>query len=181
MLYALLGDSLATHRLLLSHSEAVHAYIEAHLPGDVRDKLPRDFLLFQIYAKASASLKYLQAADNDFFNRWLLSITREVLIAQTNACRKGKQVNTCIPAPVNKPSSVSVVRRTKLSRLACAIDKMPSDIKAVITMRYYRGMPDADIAQALGIPGDQVVVLCNRGIEQLKGDLGSAVFMLTST
>lgn len=179
LIYALLGDSFALNRLLLIHSDEVNAYILKHIPHDLKDKLKRERVLFHAYARVSASMSFLPAIDSAFFKRWLLSITRESLTKMVNSCRKG-YIDTPSELGLSQGSaSESTVRRRKLSKLVVAINALPSEIRSIVKLRYFHGTSDSQIALASKLTQEQVQRLCNKGMEQLRDELGSNTFMLS--
>jgi len=55
--------------------------------------------------------------------------------------------------------------------LADALDRLTARQRAALVLRYYEGLQEAEIAQALGVKVGTVKSLLHRGIEQLRKDL----------
>jgi RNA polymerase sigma factor (sigma-70 family) len=72
-------------------------------------------------------------------------------------------------AAATRPASVSSGARELLD----VIDALPSRQKAVIVLRYYEDLSEAEIARALGCRPGTVKSLAARALERLRKDIES--------
>lgn len=176
LLHALLGDTTALHRLYLHYSQDIVTYINQHTPNDLRDKITVQVVLPHVFSKASASLSYLPAIDSEYFRRWILSIARDTLIYFIRCCRDKR---CSLPEMPSGDYSASTTRRVRTTKLVMAIDQLPSPARSVVRLRYLNGLLDKEIAEANHLSIKDVQRLCQEGVQKLRDDLGSGVFLLT--
>lgn len=60
-----------------------------------------------------------------------------------------------------------------VDELRDALDVLPERQRAVLVLRYYEGMSEAEIASVLGCRPGTVKSLAHRGLERLRGVLGA--------
>ena len=54
------------------------------------------------------------------------------------------------------------------ARLLAAVNDLPEDQQIVISLRYFVGLSDAEVAQALGLPTGTVKSRTARALERLR-------------
>jgi RNA polymerase sigma-70 factor (sigma-E family) len=54
-----------------------------------------------------------------------------------------------------------------------AVRRLPARQRAVLVLRYSEDLPEAEVAQLLGLPLGTVKSLAHRGLARLRGELGS--------
>ena len=57
--------------------------------------------------------------------------------------------------------------------LWAAVRRLPTRQRAVLVLRYYEDLPEAEVARLLGLPLGTVKSLAHRGLARLRGELGS--------
>lgn len=60
------------------------------------------------------------------------------------------------------------------ARLLAALRRLPADQRAVVVLRYYLGLPEAEIASSLGVRPGTVKSRSHRALAQLRAELGPA-------
>ncbi|MBI4884626.1 MAG: SigE family RNA polymerase sigma factor [Actinobacteria bacterium] len=72
-----------------------------------------------------------------------------------------------------QPATDSEARATERDRTLHAIAELPARRRAVVVLRFYDDLPEAEIAQVLGIGLGTVKSTLSRAIEQLREKLGT--------
>ena len=103
---------------------------------------------------------------------WLYRIARNTL---TDHWRKKKELfveDTDALEADAKPTTAELLDRdAQLQRMRQALDKLPSDMRTVLTLRFIEGMSSKKVAATLGLSDANVRVMQYRALRKLRGYL----------
>lgn len=76
--------------------------------------------------------------------------------------------------PVSNSERVPEVQLAERDLIVRALRSLPSKALAALVLRYYAGLPDAEIAEVLGCPPGTVRSLISRSLPKLRAQLGAS-------
>ncbi|MBQ8852099.1 MAG: sigma-70 family RNA polymerase sigma factor [Oscillibacter sp.] len=112
--------------------------------------------------QALRSLKKLRQPQ--FFETWLTRIL-------INECKKELRRRHRF-APVEEVPETAALEALDHLPLKDAIQRLPEDLRAVIVLRYFAGLSQAETAEILGIPQGTAATRQRRALELLRLELG---------
>lgn len=112
--------------------------------------------------QALRSLKKLRQPQ--FFETWLTRIL-------INECKKELRRRHRF-APVEEVPETAAPEALDHLPLKDAIQRLPEDLRAVIVLRYFAGLSQAETAETLGIPQGTAATRQRRALELLRLELG---------
>ncbi|HEX9815136.1 MAG TPA: RNA polymerase sigma factor [Myxococcota bacterium] len=157
------GDEAALAALIDRYAAGVHAYLVRH-SGNRDDA---DDLLQETWMRVARSAKGFDTARR--FRSWIYGIA-------TNLARdlfrrrmtKQRALRTLAMNPPAKPGADSADRGELRERVA----NLPENMRAVLLLRYYEGMNEAEMADALEIPRGTVKSRLHAALRELRGGYG---------
>ena len=129
-----------------------------------RDDVPVYYKLRTVLLQTLADIerRHLMAQGRDAY--------REVQEAKTDAAESGANVLGNIPADITSPVS-RVDRDERHAILRNALATMPENDRAILVMRHFDGMGNAECAAALGIDQKAASMRYVRALERLQQKL----------
>jgi RNA polymerase sigma-70 factor (ECF subfamily) len=157
------GDEAALAALIDRYAASVHAYLLRH-SGNREDA---DDLLQETWVRVARSAKSFDTARR--FRSWIYGIA-------TNLARdlfrrrmtKERALRTLAMSPPATPGADSADRGELRERIA----KLPENMRAVLLLRYYEGMNEAEMAESLEIPRGTVKSRLHAALRELRGGYG---------
>jgi len=157
------GDEAALAALIDRYAAGVHAYLLRH-SGNREDA---DDLLQETWVRIARSAKSFDSARR--FRSWLYGIA-------TNLARdwfrrrltKERALRTLAARPDTVPAADAVDRGELRARIA----QLPENLRAVLLLRYYEGMSEAEMAESLEIPRGTVKSRLHAALRELRGGYG---------
>jgi RNA polymerase sigma-70 factor (ECF subfamily) len=157
------GDETALTTLIDRYAASVHAYLLRHC-GNREDA---DDLLQETWMRVARSARSFDTARR--FRSWIYGIA-------TNLARDGfrrrmtkeralRDLSTYPPAASNADS---VDRGELRERIA----ELPENMRTVLLLRYYEGMSEAEMAEALDIPRGTIKSRLHAALRRLRGEYG---------
>ena len=172
------------------HRQRLRALAEKRLNPVLLKRMDHEDVLSETYVNAAKRLEYFAARDDvpvyyklrtvllqtlaDIERRHLMAqgrdAYREVQEAKTDAAESGANVLGNIPADITSPVS-RVDRDERHAILRNALATMPENDRAILVMRHFDGMGNAECAAALGIDQKAASMRYVRALERLQQKL----------
>jgi len=157
------GDETALATLIDRYAASVHAYLFRH-SGNREDA---DDLLQETWVRVARSATGFDTARR--FRSWIYGIAtnlaRDLFRRRMTRERALRDLATRPPAA---PGADPVDR----GRLRERIADLPENMRAVLLLRYYEGMSEAEMAEVLGIPRGTVKSRLHAALGRLRGGYG---------
>ena len=185
------GDRSAIQELLMLHHRQLVATIEKKIPADLRGLLSADDVCQEAYVSVFRQISSFQPDDEHAFERWLRTIADRKLvdlIRTQRAVKRGGGKRADARYPRNDTSSVielldilavhertpsrSAAHRELVRIVQDALDGLKEDYREVLRLRYIQSLSVAETAQQMGRSDGAVMMLCNRGLQQLEEVIG---------
>ena len=185
------GDRSAVQELLMLHHRQLVTAVEKQIPGDLRGLLSADDVCQEAYVSVFRQITSFQPHDEQAFERWLRTIADRKLVdlIRTERAAKrggGKRVDArCarddtssmielldILAVHERTPSRSAAHRELVRIVQDALDGLKEDYREVLQLRYIQSLSVAETAQQMGRSDGAVMMLCNRGLQQLEEVIG---------
>jgi RNA polymerase sigma-70 factor (ECF subfamily) len=133
----------------------------------VRDaELARDVVQETLF-KASRDLPGLR--DPDRFDAWLYRLLTNAAISETR--RRRRRVVEVDLIPMDAPIPDSSLGLADHDEIAHAFARIAPELRAVIVLCYYRDLPSAEAAAALGVPVGTVKSRLHRAVDAVRAEL----------
>jgi RNA polymerase sigma-70 factor (ECF subfamily) len=181
-------DPVALGLYLEARRDAILAYIERQLGAQLRRKVEPDDILQEVSVEAVRALPSIDLegreplawlcqvaerriidAHRRFFDAQKRSAGREVPLDAGDSNHAGL-VNLLVVTMTTPSQAFS--RDQREFRLHQAIEKLPTDCRDALRMRYVDGMPSKEIAEKLGKSDGAVRVMLTRSLKKLQELLG---------
>jgi RNA polymerase sigma-70 factor, ECF subfamily len=180
------GDTQALQGLLRMHRRRLTAYVREQLPAALRTVFePRDILqdVYQLAFRGIAGFKRDDGPDAAY--RWFVTIARNHinhLLRARQAKKRGGRVLRVEDveglleeiAISHRTPSKSAIRHELAVVLERSLEALPSKYKQAIRLRYFEGLGFEQIALRMNRSRGSALMLCNRGLKELKEALASA-------
>ncbi len=185
------GDRSAIQELLMLHHRQLVTTIEKQIPADLRGLLSADDVCQEAYVSVYRQITSFQPHDEKAFERWLRTIAERKLvdlIRTQRAAKRGGGKRLDARYPRNDTSSMielldilavhertpsrSAAHRELVRIVQDALDELKEDYREVLRLRYIQSLSVADTAQKMGRSDGAVMMLCNRGLQQLEEAIG---------
>ena len=181
---AVAGDALAMQRLLQMHRKRILAYVRAQIPASLRATVDAEDVVQECFFDACRQFTRFAALGDDCVFRWLAAIARNHLISllrRQHALKRGGEdqgdhelVQTLEELAIHRRTpSKSVARRELLAAVEQAIERLPENYRAAVTLRYVEGLCIAEVAARIGRSEGAASMLIMRGLKALRTDLKS--------
>jgi RNA polymerase sigma-70 factor (ECF subfamily) len=148
-----------------SHSKAIYKF----LFWRTKDIQLAEDLTSSTFEKAWASRKSFHGGSEQ---AWLYRIARNVL---TDHWRKKKELfvedTDTLQGDVQPSTAELLDRQRQLQDLQKALDKLPEDMRSVITLRFIEGQTCRQVASILNLSESNVRVIQYRALKKLKEQL----------
>jgi len=161
------GDEAALALLIDRYADRVHAYLVRH-SGNRDDA---DDLLQETWVRVARSAKSFDTAKR--FRSWVYGIAtnlaRDLFRRRTTkqiALRAIAQTSARDPGPDRVEDLVA--GRELRDRIA----ELPEAMRAVVLLRYYEGMSEAEMAEILEVPSGTIKSRLNAALRKLRGAYG---------
>jgi RNA polymerase sigma-70 factor (ECF subfamily) len=193
------ADPPTVEALVGQESHKVLAYLQRHLPQELRPTIEPADVLQDTYFEAFRRLSEFRWDGADSVYRWLVTIARNRvidLVRMKRALKRGgerarRQVLTDAAfgqdsivlmltelAVYQRTPSRSAVRREIIAALERSVDGLPVTQRDVIRLRYLEGLPIEEIAKRMGRTPGAIKQLCNRAYKALRVEMRSASMYL---
>jgi RNA polymerase sigma-70 factor (ECF subfamily) len=185
------GDRSAIQELLMLHHRQLVTIIEKQIPADLRGLLSADDVCQEAYVSVFRQIASFQPHDEQAFERWLRTIADRKLVDLIRTQRavkrgSGKRVDALYPrndtssmielldvlAVHERTPSRSAAHRELVRIVQDALDGLKEDYREVLRLRYIQSLSVAETAQQMGRSDGAVMMLCNRGLQQLEEVIG---------
>jgi len=107
------------------------------------------------------------------FRPWLLSIVANE--ARNRRRSGGRRANLVLRVATEEPSGgaapspeAALLSGEVRQRLVAAVNDLPEDQRTVISLRYFVGLSEAEVGEALGLPSGTVKSRTSRALERLR-------------
>ena len=185
------GDRSAIQELLMLHHHQLVATIQKQVPADLRGVLSADDVCQDAYVSVFRQITSFQPHNERAFECWLLTIADRKLVdaIRTQRAAKrggGKRVDARyarddtssmielldVLAVHERTPSRSAAHRELVGVIQDALDGLKEDYREVLHLRYIQSLSVAETAQKMGRSEGAVMMLCNRGLQQLGEVIG---------
>jgi RNA polymerase sigma-70 factor (ECF subfamily) len=157
------GDEAALAALIDRYAASVHAYLLRHS----NNSEDADDLLQETWVRVARSAKSFDTARR--FRSWIYGIAtnlaRDLFRRRTTRERALRDLATHPPAA---SGADPVDRRELRERIA----ELPENLRAVLLLRYYEGMSEAEMAEILGVPRGTIKSRLHAALRRLRGGYG---------
>lgn len=185
------GSVSAMKRLLVGHRGELLAYVERHLPAELRSTHDAEDVVQDVWIKAYREIAAFRPAGERAFYRWLATIGRNHLIdlaRRRAALRRGGNAagagdlygaDGSVAAMLQ---DLAVYRRTPsrsamwhevLTSLDAAFGRLSPLHQTALRLRYFDGKSLAETATAMSRSEQAVAMLCHRGMAALREQIRS--------
>jgi len=161
------GDTHAYEELVYAHQGIAFrtAYLIAGNAADAEDAAQDAFL------KAWRALgRFREGAP---FRPWLLQIVANE--ARNRRRSAGRRAHLALRAATEEPSGdaapspeASLLSAETRETLIAAVNELPEDQRTVIALRFFAGLSEHEVAEALGLPDGTVKSRSARALERLR-------------
>lgn len=185
------GDEAALRRLLLAHHDRLAASIARQLPEDLQRILSVDDVLQEAYLVVFRKIRQFEPGQSGSFDAWLTRIAEHRLADLIKGHRRAKRGVGRAPAALRPENDESTVidmlqmlaadSRTPsrearmheaMAAVQSALENLKEDNREALRLRYLEGLPVAELAERMGRSEGAVHMLCTRGLQSLREELG---------
>jgi RNA polymerase sigma-70 factor (ECF subfamily) len=193
---AIAGDSAALEMLLFQNRKRLFAYVQSHFPAELMGFLEPQDVVQDTWLKAIRAVAGFHPEGPDPVYRWLVTISRNVILDHLKYMRTAKRRNTRVRADrvddddasmVRLLEEMAIYRRTPsksaashelMTALDTAIDRLPHDQAQALRLRHIEGLGIREIAARMQRSEGSVSMLCNRALKSLRWEMRSASFYI---
>jgi RNA polymerase sigma-70 factor (ECF subfamily) len=194
---AVAGDEAALERLLMASHKSLAAHIASKLPKDLQAAVSVDDVFQNACMVVFRKIREFEPRGSGGFDAWLMRIADRCLSDLINAQRRAKRGGGRGPVHVvdqdcsavlellelvavhSRTPSRSAAEHEAVAAARAALEILPEDQQAALRMRYLDGLSVAETAGHMGRTPGAVRMLCSRGLESLRGQLGNLSQFLT--
>lgn len=157
------GDEVALTALIDRHSARVHAYLMRY-GGNRADA---DDLLQETWVRVARAARSFDAAR--CFRNWLYGIATHLARDQF---RRRSAKERALRALAAQPSAHAQADAVERAELHARIAELPGSMRALLQLRYFESMGEAEMAEVLGIPRGTVKSRLHAALRELRGRYG---------
>jgi RNA polymerase sigma-70 factor (ECF subfamily) len=157
------GDETALTALIDRYAASMHAYLLRH-SGSREDA---DDLLQETWVRVARSAKSFDTARR--FRSWIYGIATN--LARDLFRRRVTKERALRTLATNPPATAGADSADR-GELRARIAELPESMRAVLLLRYYEGMSEAEMAEALEIPRGTVKSRLHAALRELRGGYG---------
>lgn len=187
---AVAGNATALQELFLLNFDPLASFLRTRIPADLQATVSSEDVLQEVFAEATRRIHSFEGREGGALFRWLSKIAEHRvvdLIRSRRAAKRGggraqignepgatASVDDLIGllAVHERSPSRSVAGREAQAAIAQAIDRIRPDYGEAVRLRYFEGLPVADVAQQMGRTEASVHMLLHRGLAALRAELG---------
>lgn len=185
------GDAAAVVKLLERHHGDVRAYVERHLPVEVRAGMDPQDIVQDVHFEVFRRVGTFRGESDEMFLRWVLTIARHRIvdvIRNSRASKRGGGLRvdneaspngedgsvvallTDLKAYLRTPSQ-SVLSRELVGVVATCMDKLEPEHREALRMRYLDELPMEDVAQRMAKTKGAVQMICHRALRAMRAEV----------
>jgi RNA polymerase sigma-70 factor (ECF subfamily) len=157
------GDETALAALIDRYAASVHAYLLRH-SGNRDDA---DDLLQETWVRVARSAKRFDTARR--FRSWLYGIATNLA---RDLFRRRMTRERALRDLAAHPPAASSANSVECGELRERIAELPENMRAVLLLRYYEGMSEAEMAEILDIPRGTIKSRLHAALRRLRGGYG---------
>lgn len=181
------GKASALGELLQYHHRDLKAYVERHLPTELRQFIDPQDIIQDVHFEAFRRIGTFIPQQEDSFPRWLLTIARHRMLDALRSHQalkrgQGRQVYNQRPLSPQEDSTVALLTdmrvydrtpsKSALSRelvalLKQSLTQLPGEYREALLLRYLDDLPVATVAQRMAKSEGAIHMLCHRGLHLL--------------
>jgi len=184
---ALEGDRDALNTVLAVYCPRLTSHFGPRLPVDLKGLLSIEDVLQEGFADVFRSIAGFRSGPAAFYG-WVVSIVEHRLLDLIRAARAVKrggdwgrldaestQVAGLLEqaAAITRTPSISVAGHEAVAAVQEAMARLPADYRQALQLRHIEGLSAAEAAARMGRTEAAVHMLCQRGLRQMVGLLGS--------
>ena len=157
-------SELTQAQIYAAYREKVFSYLKGRLDSheDAEDLCQTVFLkVFQSLPRYDAQKASLST--------WIYQITRFTLIDYLRTRRQEERISEELTAADDLEASL--IQSETLDRLAAALAALDEDMRDIILLHYYKGLPLAEVSRLTGIGYGMVKVKHNKALSLLRTQL----------
>ena len=184
------GDLVAAQILLVQHHAALMGDIRQRIPAQLAAQVSAEDVCQETYIAAIRKLGDFRAAHEGGFFAWLQTIAEHKLtdaIRSVGAAKRGGGRQVAEPVGGEAASIVgflellavdqhtpsqSLARREVVQHVQEALDRLESDYREVLRLRFMKGLSVEQVAQQMARTDGAVKMLCSRALKQLCEQMG---------
>jgi len=193
------GDEAALRRLLLAHHDQLAATIARQLPDDLRRTISADDVLQEAYLVVFRKIRVFEPGQPGGFHAWLTTIAEHRLADLIKGHRRAKRGGGLTQAELRVGNDDSAVidmlqmlaansrtpsRKARMDEamaaVQAALENLKEDNREALSLRYLEGLSVAEMAERMGRSEGAVHMLCTRGLQSLREELGDLSRFLSS-
>jgi RNA polymerase sigma-70 factor (ECF subfamily) len=157
------GDETALTALIDRYAARVHAYLLRH--GNSREDA--DDLLQETWVRVARSARSFDTARR--FRSWIYGIATN--LARDLFRRRMTRERALRTLAMNPPATPGVDSADR-GELRERIAELPENMRAVLLLRYYEGMSEAEMAEVLNVPRGTIKSRLHASLRRLRGEYG---------
>jgi len=157
------GDETALAVLIDRYAASVHAYLLRH--SGKRDDA--DDLLQETWVRVARSAKRFDTARR--FRSWIYGIATNLA---RDLFRRRMTRERALRDLAAHPPATSGVNSVDRGELRERIAELPENMRAVLLLRYYEGMSEAEMAEILDVPRGTIKSRLHAALRRLRGGYG---------
>ena len=157
------GDETALATLIDRYAASVHAYLLRH-SGNREDA---DDLLQETWVRVARAARSFDTARR--FRGWIYGIATNLA---RDLFRRRMTRERALRDLAAHPPAASGADSVDRSELREHIARLPENMRAVLLLRYYEGMSEAEMADTLDVPRGTVKSRLHAALRRLRGGYG---------
>jgi RNA polymerase sigma-70 factor (ECF subfamily) len=157
------GDEAALAALIDRYAASVHAYLLRH-SGNRDDA---DDLLQETWVRVARSAKSFDTARR--FRSWIYGIATNL---SRDLFRRRMTREHALRDLATQPPAVPSADSIDQGNLRVRIAELPENMRAVLLLRYYEGMSEAEMAEVLNVPRGTIKSRLHAALRKLRGGYG---------
>jgi RNA polymerase sigma-70 factor (ECF subfamily) len=156
------GDREAVSALVQRHSRSLYSFIQRYHPG--RDDC--DDLLQETWIRALAGLGRFDPKKR--FSTWLFQIALNLCRDPARRDQVRARFRKGLQEILNGTAGVTTEEKVDAMKAMEAVETLPQEQKEVLLLRYYHGLPEAEVSEILGCPAGTVKSRLHQAIKALR-------------
>lgn len=184
------GDQVSLERLLLTAYPRILRHVQVKQPAVLKGKVGPDDLVQQAFTQAFLKIQTFEGDNELSFMKWLRVIADRQLQDSVKALTRKKrggnrrqvtagETDSCLQlldilAGDQSTASRQLSRKESSQALHVCIAELPEDYRQVILLRYFEGLPLAEVAKELGRSEGAIRGLLDRARAKLRDGMGRA-------
>lgn len=161
------GDTAAFEKVYDHFFDQIYRYCSFRVPDEIAEDLTSD-----IFVKAWEKLHTYKARKNVPFSAWLFRIAKNIIVDAYRTYKNYEEVSEEIidPDGMNR-AEARTERKYLLRTVRRALDQLPKRHQDVLTLSYFGGLPNREVAEVLRMSEGAVRILKLRALKKLESAL----------